>query len=79
MFKLEIYPPSASEPIVKFIELVDDDAVLQETKALIAVALDAPGAFVSLAADGQFTVGAGFRVKRGRYVLQDMRKSGPAR
>lgn len=79
MFRLKIYPPSASEPIIKFVELVDDDALLQEIKVLITAALDAPGAFVNLGPDGQFAVGAGFRVKRGRYVLQDMRKSGPAR
>lgn len=79
MFRLEIHPSSTSEPIVTIIDLSDERAALQEARTLIALELGAPGAFVKLTADGRFTVGAGFRVRNGHYVLQPTDRSGLAR
>lgn len=70
MFKLKFFTTSEAAAIVKMIDRGDADEAARAAKSLIAEEFGQPGAYVRLDPSGSFSVGAGFRVRTGRYSLE---------
>lgn len=70
MFRLKFSISSDAAPIVKMIDRGEAGEAARAAKGLIAEEFGQPGAFVLLDPSGSFSVGAGFRVRTGRYSLE---------